>query len=118
MTMQPRTSEFSAMSAAAMTAWYHSGKSTARAGEIAFCGCFWGLGAGAGVSDIKSGAGFTAGENFFRDADRHRQHGDEGNADEDFIEVLLREGIRTQTVTDQDNVANPERSREAVDDEV
>src|SRR5688572_18308291 len=35
MTMQPRVSEFSAMSAALMTCWYHSGKSWARVGVMA-----------------------------------------------------------------------------------
>src|SRR5689334_13173804 len=33
--MQPRTSEGSASSAARMTCWYHSGKSSSRRGEIA-----------------------------------------------------------------------------------
>jgi hypothetical protein len=35
MTMQPRTSEFSARSAARTTCWYHSGKSTTRVGVMA-----------------------------------------------------------------------------------
>lgn len=38
MTMQPRVSEFSAISAALMTCWYHSGKSSARVGVIAVLG--------------------------------------------------------------------------------
>ena len=37
--MQPRTSEFSARSAAFTTCWYHSGKFSARVGLIADCGC-------------------------------------------------------------------------------
>ncbi len=44
MTMQPRTSEFSARSAAFTTCWYHSGKFSARVGLIAVWGCLamWG----------------------------------------------------------------------------
>src|SRR5258708_4276194 len=38
MTMHPRTSEFSAKSAARTTCWYHSGKSSAPGGEVAV---FW-----------------------------------------------------------------------------
>jgi hypothetical protein len=38
MTMQPRTSEGSANSAARTTCWYHSGKSSSRRGEIAVFG--------------------------------------------------------------------------------
>src|ERR1700733_7086388 len=102
--MQPRTSEFSAMSAAVTTAWYHSGKSSARLGSIAFCGAFC-LGGFGLFSAINLGGGFATEEDFLGHADNHRQHGDDGDAQDDIVKIFLRRF--TEVVAGEDDEADP-----------
>src|SRR5262245_35464345 len=59
-TMQPRTSEFSARSAAFTTCWYHSGKFSTRVGVIADWG---GLAIGEGAGCGMQGAGIRHSKN-------------------------------------------------------